>query len=156
MIQLKNYINGEFLEPIQNEWLDNYNPSNGSVYGHTPNSSLKDVNLAYEAAKKAFVSWSQTSLEKRSVILLKIARLIEDNLDRFAEAESKDNGKPITVAKSVDIPRAASNFRFFGHAITKVSISLEQPVILGFLDMPSLSSTVKVMKLKVKKPLTIH
>ena len=119
MIQLKNYINGEFLEPIQNEWLDNYNPSNGSVYGHTPNSSLKDVNLAYEAAKKAFVSWSQTSLEKRSVILLKIARLIEDNLDRFAEAESKDNGKPITVAKSVDIPRAASNFRFFGHAITQ-------------------------------------
>ena len=119
MIQLKNYINGEFLEPIQNEWLDNYNPSNGSVYGHTPNSSLKDVNLAYDAAKKAFVSWSQTSLENRSAILLRIARLIEDSLDRFAEAESKDNGKPITLAKSVDIPRAASNFRFFGHAITQ-------------------------------------
>ena len=119
MIQLKNFINGEFLEPIQNEWLDNYNPSNGSIYGQTPNSSLKDVNLAYDAAKKAFVSWSQTSLENRSAILLKIARLIEDSLDRFAEAESKDNGKPITLAKSVDIPRAASNFRFFGHAITQ-------------------------------------
>ena len=119
MIQLKNFINGEFLDPIQNEWLDNYNPSNGSIYGQTPNSSLKDVNLAYDAAKKAFVSWSQTSLENRSAILLKIARLIEDSLDRFAEAESKDNGKPITLAKSVDIPRAASNFRFFGHAITQ-------------------------------------
>ena len=119
MIQLKNFINGEFLEPIQNEWLDNYNPSNGSIYGQTPNSSLKDVNLAYDAAKKAFMSWSQTSLENRSAILLKIARLIEDSLDRFAEAESKDNGKPITLAKSVDIPRAASNFRFFGHAITQ-------------------------------------
>ena len=119
MIQLKNFINGEFLEPIQNEWLDNYNPSNGSIYGQTPNSSLKDVNLAYDAAKKAFVSWSQTSLENRSAILLRIARLIEDSLDRFAEAESKDNGKPITLAKSVDIPRAASNFRFFGHAITQ-------------------------------------
>jgi len=119
MIQLKNYINDEFLEPIQNEWLDNYNPSNGSVYGQLPNSSLEDVNLAYEAAKKAFESWSQTSLEKRSAILLKIARLIEDNLNRFAEAESKDNGKPITLAKSIDIPRAASNFRFFGHAITQ-------------------------------------
>ena len=119
MIQLKNFINGEFLDPIQNEWLDNYNPSNGSIYGQTPNSSLKDVNLAYDAAKKAFVSWSQTSLENRSAILLRIARLIEDSLDRFAEAESKDNGKPITLAKSVDIPRAASNFRFFGHAITQ-------------------------------------
>ena len=119
MIQLKNFINGEFLEPIQNEWLDNYNPSNGSIYGQTPNSSLKDVNLAYDAAKKAFVPWSQTSLENRSAILLRIARLIEDSLDRFAEAESKDNGKPITLAKSVDIPRAASNFRFFGHAITQ-------------------------------------
>ena len=119
MIQLKNFINGEFLDPIQNEWLDNYNPSNGSIYGQTPNSSLKDVNLAYDAAKKAFMSWSQTSLENRSAILLKIARLIEDSLDRFAEAESKDNGKPITLAKSVDIPRAASNFRFFGHAITQ-------------------------------------
>ena len=119
MIQLKNYINGEFLDPIQNEWLDNYNPSNGSVYGQTPNSSLKDINLAYKAAKKAFVSWSQTPLEKRSAILLKIACLIEDNLDHFAEAESKDNGKPITLAKSVDIPRAASNFRFFGHAVTQ-------------------------------------
>ena len=119
MIQLKNFINGEFLEPIQNEWLDNYNPSNGSIYGQTPNSSLKDVNLAYDAAKKAFMSWSQTSLENRSAILLRIARLIEDSLDRFAEAESKDNGKPITLAKSVDIPRAASNFRFFGHAITQ-------------------------------------
>ena len=119
MIQLKNFINGEFLDPIQNEWLDNYNPSNGSIYGQTPNSSLKDVNLAYDAAKKAFMSWSQTSLENRSAILLRIARLIEDSLDRFAEAESKDNGKPITLAKSVDIPRAASNFRFFGHAITQ-------------------------------------
>ena len=51
MIQLKNYINGEFLDPIQNEWLDNYNPSIGSVYGQTPNSSLKDVNLAYKAIR---------------------------------------------------------------------------------------------------------
>ena len=119
MIQLKNFINGEFLNPIQNQWLDNYNPSNGSIYGQLPNSCLKDVNFAYEAAKKAFESWSNTPIEKRSAILLKIASLIDDNLDRFAEAESKDNGKPISVAKRLDVPRAASNFRFFGHAITQ-------------------------------------
>ena len=119
MIQIQNYINGVFSNPIQNEWLDNISPDDGVVYGKIPNSSSEDVQVAYEAAQKAFIPWSETSIEKRSAILLKIAALIEANLDRFAAAESKDNGKPISVAKAVDIPRAASNFRFFGHAITQ-------------------------------------
>ena len=119
MIQIQNYIDGVFLSPIQNEWIDNICPANGLVYGKIPNSGSKDVQAAYEAAQKAFITWSETSIEKRSAILLKIANLIEVNLDRFAAAESKDNGKPISTAKSVDIPRAASNFRFFGHAITQ-------------------------------------
>ena len=119
MIQIQNYINGVFSNPIQNEWLDNISPADGVVYGKIPNSSSEDVQVAYEAAQKAFIPWSETSIEKRSAILLKIAALIEANLDRFAAAESKDNGKPISVAKAVDIPRAASNFIFFGHAITQ-------------------------------------
>jgi len=119
MIQIQNYIDGVFLSPIQNEWIDNICPANGLVYGKIPNSGSKDVQAAYEAAQKAFITWSETSIEKRSAILLKIANLIEVNLDRFAAAESKDNGKPISTAKAVDIPRAASNFRFFGHAITQ-------------------------------------
>ncbi|AOR27645.1 2-hydroxymuconic semialdehyde dehydrogenase [Formosa sp. Hel1_33_131] len=119
MIHIQNYIDGVFSDPIQNEWIDNIGPADGLVYGKTPNSSSKDVQAAYEAAQKAFIPWSETSIEKRSAILLKIAGLIEANLDRFAAAESKDNGKPISVARAVDIPRAASNFRFFGHAITQ-------------------------------------
>jgi aminomuconate-semialdehyde/2-hydroxymuconate-6-semialdehyde dehydrogenase len=119
MIQIQNYIDGEFVNPIKNEWIDNIDPSVGSVYGKLPNSNSEDVQIAYDAAQRAFNTWSETSIEKRSSILLKIARLIEANLDRFAAAESKDNGKPISVAKTIDIPRAASNFRFFGHAITQ-------------------------------------
>ena len=119
MTKIKNYINGEFTPPITNNWLDNYNPANGEVYGQIPNSLKDDVEKAYMAAKTAFPSWSQTTTEARSRILIKISELLETHLERFAEAESKDNGKPINLAKTVDIPRAASNFRFFGNAITQ-------------------------------------
>jgi len=117
--KIKNYINGKFTSPIANGWIDNYNPSNGKVYSKTPNSNNEDVERAYKAAKSAFKQWSQTGVEARSRILIKISQLLEANLQRFAEAESKDNGKPISLAKTVDIPRAASNFRFFGNAITQ-------------------------------------
>ncbi|XCF05813.1 aldehyde dehydrogenase [Tamlana crocina] len=116
-MKIQNYINGQFTDPISNEWLDNYNPSNGEIYGQIPNSSKADVEAAYQSAQSAFGQWSQTTMEERSRILLKISELIEDNFQKLAEAESKDNGKPISLAKSVDIPRAASNFRFFAHAI---------------------------------------
>ncbi len=119
MINIKNYINGKFMLPIANGWIDNYNPSNGEVYGQIPNSSKEDVENAYIAAKSAFPIWSQTTLEERSRLLIKISELLEANLQRFAEAESKDNGKPVSLAKTVDIPRAASNFRFFANAITQ-------------------------------------
>ena len=119
MENIKNFINGAFKNPILDNWIDNYNPSNGSVYGKIPDSSEEDVQEAYTAAKNAFPSWSQTTLETRSRILIKISELLEAQLDYFAEAESKDNGKPLTLAKQVDIPRAASNFRFFGNAITQ-------------------------------------
>ncbi|WP_179317295.1 aldehyde dehydrogenase [Winogradskyella undariae] len=119
MATIKNYINGEFSLPIANEWIDNYNPANGDIYGQIPNSKKEDVEEAYKSAKSAFRLWSQTTLEERSRILIKISELLEANIDRFAEAESKDNGKPISLAKAIDIPRAASNFRFFGNAITQ-------------------------------------
>ncbi len=116
---IKNYINGQYLPPSDDKWIDNFNPSNGEVYGQIPNSSIDDVENAYIAAKSAFPIWSQTTLEERSRILIRISELLETNLQGFAEAESKDNGKPVSLAKAVDIPRAASNFRFFGNAITQ-------------------------------------
>jgi acyl-CoA reductase-like NAD-dependent aldehyde dehydrogenase len=113
-MNIQNFINGKFENPIRNDWVDNYCPAIGEVYGQIPNSSKADVEHAYQAAKDAFPNWSQTTLEVRSRILIKISELLEVNLLRLAEAESKDNGKPVNLAKAIDIPRAASNFRFFG------------------------------------------
>ena len=127
-MNIQNYINGKYLPPLANEWVDNYCPANGEVYGQIPNSSAKDVEEAYQAASNAFGEWSQTSIEKRSRILIKISELLEENLHRFAEAESNDNGKPISLAKAVDIPRAASNFRFFGNAITQFASESHESV----------------------------
>ena len=127
-MNIKNYINGKFQNPIQGNWIDNYNPSDGAIYGQIPNSTKEDVEEAYKNAKSAFRLWSQTTLEERSRILIKISELLEANLDRFAAAESKDNGKPISLAKAVDIPRAASNFRFFGNAITQFASESHESV----------------------------
>lgn len=118
-MNIQNYINGEFVNPIKGEFIDNYNPANGEIYGQIPNSTTEDVALAYQAAKSAFKQWSKTTLEERSRILIKISELLESNLDRFAGAESIDNGKPLNLAKQIDLPRSASNFRFFGNAITQ-------------------------------------
>ena len=127
-MKIQNFINGKFVNPISNDWIDNYCPANGEVYGHIPNSSKEDVETAYKSAQKAFKHWSQTTFEERSRILIKISELLEANLDQFAEAESKDNGKPISLAKSIDIPRAASNFRFFGNAITQFASESHESV----------------------------
>ena len=116
---IKNYINGANCMPSSQDWLDVIDPSTGKIYGQLPNSNREDVQQAYEAAQKAFPEWSKTSVEKRSTILAKIADLIEDNLEVLAKAESMDNGKPLSLAKTVDIPRAATNFRFFSQAITQ-------------------------------------
>ncbi|MDO9000170.1 MAG: aldehyde dehydrogenase [Bacteroidota bacterium] len=117
MQYIKNYINGALTEPISKKHLDNFNPATGKVYSQIPDSDDKDVELAYIAAKEAFKTWSITSKEKRSEYLLKIAALIEKNLDKLALAESIDNGKPLKLAKTVDIPRAAANFHFYGTGI---------------------------------------
>ena len=117
MITLKNYINGNLVEPVSKTYFDDINPSTGQAYAQIPNSDEKDVELAYQAAEKAFPAWSNTSKEDRFTILNKIASLIDAHLDDFAKAESIDNGKPYKLAKRVDIPRASANMRFFATAI---------------------------------------
>ena len=133
-MKIQNYINGEFVNSISDNWLDNYNPSTGEIYGQIPNSDEKDVEKAVEAAEKAFPSWSNTTLEERSKILSKIANLILEKLDFLAAAESKDNGKPISLAKEVDIPRAASNFQFFANAITQFSSESHESIGLNAVN----------------------
>ena len=117
MEKILNYINGVLTEPFSGTYLDNINPAEGRVYSLIPDSSNKDVNHAVEAAKRAFVKWSATPAQERSAILIKIADLIDRDLDKLALAESIDQGKPVKLAKIVDIPRASANLRFYATAI---------------------------------------
>lgn len=134
MQKIVNYINGAYCEPHSGKWLDNYNPSNGEVYSQIANSDATDIANAYEAAKEAFPAWSNTPIEERSRILLKIADLIEEKLIDLAKAEAKDNGKPFSLAQAVDIPRASSNFRFFGNAITQFSSEAHESIGLQTMN----------------------
>ena len=126
MQKISNYIDGKLQAPINGGYMDLYNPAKGEVYSQVPSSDIKDVEQAISAADAAFEGWANTSIDERSRVLHKIADLIEDNLDALAKAESLDNGKPIWLAKRVDIPRASSNFRFFAQAITQFSTSAHE------------------------------
>ncbi len=117
MEKLRNFINGAYCAPLTGQYIDNYEPATGHVYSLIPNSGEADVQLAVDAAEKAFPVWSTMSAEKRSAILVRVAEGIERRMDEFVAAESKDNGKPLTLAAHVDIPRAVSNFHFFATAI---------------------------------------
>ncbi len=117
MEKLLNFINGEYCEPINGKFIDNYEPATGKVYSLIPDSDANDVEKAVEAAEKAFPVWSSMSIEERSAILVRLSEGIERRMDEFVAAESKDNGKPVTLAAHVDIPRAVSNFHFFATAI---------------------------------------
>lgn len=117
MERLENYINGELVSPVSGNYLDNFDPSTGQVYSLIPDSDEQDIEKATKAAKEAFPGWSKMATEKRANILLRVASLIDENLDQLAMAESRDNGKPVWLAKMVDIPRASSNIRFFATAI---------------------------------------
>lgn len=116
MLKIENYIGGELLKPISDKYLDNFNPALGEIYSLIPDSDERDVELAVEAAQRAFPGWSKTSNEERFEILMRLVRLIERDLEMLATAESIDNGKPVSLAKRVDIPRAAANFRFYATA----------------------------------------
>ena len=117
MEKLQNFINGEYCDPIKGQYIDNYEPATGKVYSLIPNSDTEDVQRAVDAAEKAFPIWSKMSIEERSKILVKLSEGIEARMDEFVQAESRDNGKPVSLAAHVDIPRAVSNFHFFATAI---------------------------------------
>jgi aminomuconate-semialdehyde/2-hydroxymuconate-6-semialdehyde dehydrogenase len=113
MEKIQNYINGELTSPASGAYIDNVNPAEGKVYSLIPDSDAVDVQQAVEAAQHAFTGWSALAVEKRSAILMKIADLIDRDLEKLAIAESIDNGKPVKLALAIDIPRASSNMRFF-------------------------------------------
>jgi len=126
MIKILNYINGELIAPISGRWLDNVNPAEGKVYSQIPDSDNEDVNRAVEAARIAYPIWSSMTAANRSNILLKIAEGIDHAFEKLAKAESEDNGKPLKLARAVDIPRASSNMRFFATAILHMESQAHQ------------------------------
>jgi len=117
MEKIQNFIDGAYLDPINQAYIDNYEPATGTIYSLIPNSSSEDVELAVAAAEKAFPIWAGKSAEERGTILMKLADGIRKRMNQFVEAEAKDNGKPTSLASHVDIPRAISNFEFFATGI---------------------------------------
>ncbi len=136
---LENFIGGNFIGPLSGNFIDNVNPATGTIYGQIPDSNAKDIEVAVKAAKKAFPAWSVLPVEKRFIILNKIAELIDENLETLALAETNDNGKPLWLSKQVDIPRASSNFRFFATGImhfANESHSMEDKAVNYTLRQP--------------------
>ena len=132
MQYLKNYIKGELVAPDSGQYLDNVNPACGHVYSKVPDSNAKDVELAYQAAAAAFPLWSGLSAQERADHLYRVADGIEARLEELAMAESIDNGKPFSLARRVDIPRARDNFRYFAQAVTQFNNESYDMGGLGF------------------------
>lgn len=116
MEKIANYINGQWVAAVGGAYIDNVNPSTGEVYSLIPDSDGADVQLAVDAARQAFESWSGMLPEKRHAVLARIADLVDRDADALALAECIDQGKPVRLAKSMDIYRAAANIRFYATA----------------------------------------
>lgn len=135
MQKILNQINNQFKAPATNKYLPVFDPSKGVPYAEVPDSNEKDLNAAVAAARAAFPAWSATTPRHRHDLLVKLADLIDREHEALAKMESVDNGKPLSLAKVVDIPRAASNFRFFANAITQFSgdaHSMNQPDAINY------------------------
>lgn len=137
MQTIGNFINGEFVAPAGGRFLDNHEPATGSVYSLVPDSDERDASAAIEAAQAAFPAWAHTPAEKRCGLLMKIADLIEANLEAFARAESIDCGKPISRSRALEMPRVVRNLRFFATAL------LHERSDLHVMDYDALNYTLR-------------
>lgn len=111
-----NLINGVLQSALGGEWLDNVEPATGAVYGRIARSSADDVEAAVTAARAAFPEWRAWSPAERRAVLHRLADKVAENAALLAEAEARDNGKPVSLATAVDIPRAEQNLRFYASA----------------------------------------
>ncbi|PTX14283.1 aldehyde dehydrogenase family protein [Pontibacter mucosus] len=135
-----NFIGGQFVPPVKGEYFDNISPINGKVFAQAARSTKEDVELALDAAHEAFQKWGKSSATERSNILLKVAHVVEDNLEYLATLETIDNGKPIRETRAADLPLIVDHFRYFAgviraeeggiseHDANTVSIVLHEPI----------------------------
>ena len=120
-IRLANLVDGRLQAPRSGRYLDVHEPATGAVFAQCPDSDAADVDVAVEAAQRAFPAWSALSPERRAGLLNRLADLVERDLEPLARLESRDSGKPVRLARELDIPRAVANLRFFAAAITQWS-----------------------------------
>ncbi len=144
--RIANFIAGEFRPPIGGAWLDVIDPATGETYAHVARSDARDVATAVDAADAAFNAWSTTPPAERSRVLFALADLIDSRLEDLARAESIDTGKPITLARSVDIPRAAANLRFFAGAVLHAGGEMHET------HSPAVGPPVWAMNLTLRRP----
>ena len=136
-MRLVNFIDGSFAPPHSDAYFDDINPSTEERIAEVPDSDGRDIDDAVRAARAAFPGWSRMPAAERSRLLLKIADLIEQNFDELAQLESDDCGKPLSLARTLDIPRAIANFRFFATAI------LHQASEAHFTDRAAINYTLR-------------
>jgi len=119
MLQLQNLIDGEHRAAAAGVTFDAWEPAVGRVYAQAPESGAGDVDSAVGAAKRAFPGWRSLPAADRSLWLNRLADLVQRDADALAEAESRDTGKPLSLARTLDVPRAIANLRFFAGAATQ-------------------------------------
>lgn len=139
-VRYDHYIGGEWVAPSSGEYFDNISPVDGKPFTQAARGNAKDIDKAIDAATEAFKSWSKTAASYRSNILLRIAQVIEDNLEYLAVVETIDNGKALRETKAADLPLVVDHFRYFAgvirseegtvseHDETTVSINLHEPI----------------------------
>ncbi|MDE2225586.1 MAG: aldehyde dehydrogenase [Xanthomonadaceae bacterium] len=136
---LANLIDGEPRAPAGRAYLDVYEPATGKVYARCPDSDSRDVEAAVAAAERVAPAWAALPHGERAKHLHRLADAVEARLDELAHEESRDSGKPVVLARSVDIPRAVANLRFFAEAVTQwpgeshidaraINVTLRQPL----------------------------
>jgi len=118
---LSNLIDGVLRPPLGDRWLDVHEPATGKAFARCPDSDARDVDAAVDAARRAAEGWAATPVEQRARLLNRLADLVEQDLESLARLESRDSGKPVKLARNLDIPRAVANLRFFAAAITQWS-----------------------------------
>lgn len=119
MQRLPHWIDGRAAEASDGRWLDVADPASGEVFARVARGNAADVDAAIDAAEAAFPAWSALPNEARARWLERLADVLEARLEDFARAESRDAGKPIRLAREIEIPRAIANLRFFAHASTQ-------------------------------------
>ena len=117
--KILNFIGGELVEPVSGQYFEDIDPAIGKAYALVPDSDEKDLEKAVAAAKKVEKIWKNTPAKERAACLRRLADLIEQRMDEFVQAESIDNGKPVSLAGSVDIPRGVANLRYFADEAEK-------------------------------------